>query len=293
MAKQKEKSEFEKSLDKDIIVAFNHISKEYTLYKNDQERFKALLKKPKNAKIKRALNDVSFQLKRGESIGIIGDNGAGKSTLLKMITGVTFPDEGEVYVGGTVAALLELTAGFVPEMTGRENIYLKGYILGLEDDYIKVIEERIVDFAELDVYIDQPVRTYSSGMKMRLGFAINVNIDPDILVIDEALSVGDAAFRKKCRQRIAEIMAAGTTILYVSHHPETVAEICNRAIYLRKGTILYDGTVEEAFEIYGRDKEEDRKKKEAKRQAKKDKELAELKDIEKKLEKVNNQAVKK
>ena len=293
MAKQKEKSEFEKSLDKDIIVAFNHISKEYTLYKNDQERFKALFKKPKNAKIKRALNDVSFQLKRGESIGIIGDNGAGKSTLLKMITGVTFPDEGEVYVGGTVAALLELTAGFVPEMTGRENIYLKGYILGLEDDYIKVIEERIVDFAELDVYIDQPVRTYSSGMKMRLGFAINVNIDPDLLVIDEALSVGDAAFRKKCRQRIAEIMAAGTTILYVSHHPETVAEICNRAIYLRKGTILYDGTVEEAFEIYGRDKEEDRKKKEAKRQAKKDKELAELKDIEKKLEKVNNQAVKK
>ena len=293
MAKQKEKSEFEKSLDKDIIVAFNHISKEYTLYKNDQERFKALFKKPKNAKIKRALNDVSFQLKRGESIGIIGDNGAGKSTLLKMITGVTFPDEGEVYVGGTVAALLELTAGFVPEMTGRENIYLKGYILGLEDDYIKVIEERIVDFAELDVYIDQPVRTYSSGMKMRLGFAINVNIDPDILVIDEALSVGDAALRKKCRQRIAEIMAAGTTILYVSHHPETVAEICNRAIYLRKGTILYDGTVEEAFEIYGRDKEEDRKKKEAKRQAKKDKELAELKDIEKKLEKVNNQAVKK
>ena len=293
MARKKEKSAFEMSLDKDIIVAFNHISKEYTLYKNDQERFRALFRKPKNPKIKRALNDVSFQLKRGESIGIIGDNGAGKSTLLKMITGVTFPDSGEVYVGGTVAALLELTAGFVPEMTGRENIYLKGYILGLEDDYIRVIEERIVEFAELDVYIDQPVRTYSSGMKMRLGFAINVNIDPDILVIDEALSVGDAAFRKKCRQRIAEIMAAGTTILYVSHHPETVAEICTRAIYLRKGTILYDGTVEEAFEIYEHDKEEDRKKKEAKQQAKKAEKLAELKDIEKKLEKVSSKAVKK
>lgn len=293
MAKEREKSAFELSLDKDIIVAFDHITKEYTLYKNDQERFKALFKKPKNAKIKRALNDVTFQLKRGESVGIIGDNGAGKSTLLKMITGVTFPTEGEVFVGGTVAALLELTAGFVPEMTGRENIYLKGYILGLEDAYIKEIEERIIDFAELDVYIDQPVRTYSSGMKMRLGFAINVNIDPDILVIDEALSVGDATFRKKCRMRIAEIMASGTTVLYVSHHPETVAEICNRAIYLRKGAILYDGTVEEAFEIYERDKEEDRKKKEAKQAAKKAEKLAELKDIEKKLEKVNQKSVKK
>ncbi len=277
----------------DIIISFSHISKEYTLYKNDQERFKALFKKPKNAKHKRALNDVTFEIERGESVGIIGDNGAGKSTLLKMITGVTFPDTGEIYVGGTVAALLELTAGFAPEMTGRENIYLKGYILGLEDEYIKEIETRIIDFAELGEYIDQPVRTYSSGMKMRLGFAINVNIDPDILVIDEALSVGDAAFRRKCRQRIAEIMAAGTTILYVSHHPETVNEICNRAIYLRKGAVLYDGTVEEAFQIYERDKEEDRRKMEEKKKAKKAEKLAELKDIEKKLEKVNSKTVKK
>lgn len=277
----------------EAIISFKNVSKEYTLYKNDQERFRALFFKPRNPKINKALKNVTFDVHRGESIGIIGDNGAGKSTILKMITGVAFPTEGEVVVSGKVAALLELTAGFSTEMTGRENIYLKGYILGLEDAYIKEIEERIIDFAELDVYIDQPVRTYSSGMKMRLGFAINVNIDPEILVIDEALSVGDATFRKKCRQRIAEIMAAGTTILYVSHHPETVQEICNRAIYLRKGAILYDGTVEEAFEIYERDKEEDRKKKEAKNAAKKAEKLAELRDIEKKLEKVNSKTVKK
>ena len=160
----------------DTIITFKNVSKTYILYKNDQARFKALFFKPRNPKTNRALNNVSFEIRRGESVGIVGDNGAGKSTLLKMITGVAFPDEGDIVVNGKVAALLELTAGFSLEMTGRENIYLKGYILGLEDDYIKQIEENIIDFAELGDYIDQPVRTYSSGMKMRLGFAINVNI---------------------------------------------------------------------------------------------------------------------
>lgn len=173
------------------IIVFENVTKEYTLYKNDADRFKALFFKPRNAKKHLALKDVSLKINQGESIGIIGDNGAGKSTMLKMITGVTFPTEGRVDVRGKVAALLELTAGFSLEMTGRENIYLKGYILGLKDHYIAQIEDDIIEFAQLGDYIDQPVRTYSSGMKMRLGFAINVNIDPDILVIDEALSVGD------------------------------------------------------------------------------------------------------
>ena len=146
------------------IITFKNVSKTYTLYKDDKARFKALFIKPKNAKTNKALNNVSMTINRGESVGIVGDNGAGKSTLLKMITGVSFPDEGEITVNGKVAALLELTAGFSMEMTGRENIYLKGYILGLEDDYIKQIEEKIIDFAELGDYIDQPVRTYSSGM---------------------------------------------------------------------------------------------------------------------------------
>lgn len=239
------------------IITFKNVSKTYILYKNDQARFKALFFKPKNPKTNKALNNVSFQINRGEAVGIVGDNGAGKSTLLKMITGVAFPDEGEIIVNGKVAALLELTAGFSMEMTGRENIYLKGYILGLEDDYIKTIEEKIIEFAELGDYIDQPVRTYSSGMKMRLGFAINVNIEPDVLVVDEALAVGDASFKKKCKNKIKEIISAGTTVLYVSHSAASVQEICPRSIFLKKGKIIFDGPTEETLKVY----EESKKKK--------------------------------
>lgn len=221
----------------DPIITFKNVSKTYTLYKDDKARFKALFFKPRNAKTNKALNNVSMVINRGESVGIVGDNGAGKSTLLKMITGVAFPDEGEITVDGKVAALLELTAGFSMEMTGRENIYLKGYVLGLEDSYIKQIEEKIIDFAELGDYIDQPVRTYSSGMKMRLGFAINVNIEPDVLVVDEALSVGDATFKKKCKNKIKEI--------------------CARSIFLKKGTVMFDGPTDETLRVY----EESKKKK--------------------------------
>lgn len=234
----------------DPIISFKNVSKEYILYKNEQERFKALFRKPKNPKINKALKNVSFDIYPGESIGIIGDNGAGKSTILKMITGVAHPSEGEVFVQGKVAALLELTAGFSMEMTGRENIYLKGYILGLNDAYIRTIEEKIIDFAQLGDYIDQPVRTYSSGMRLRLGFAININIEPDILVVDEALSVGDASFKKKCKDKIAEIIKSGVTVLYVSHNQAGVKELCNRAIFMKKGALLYDGDVNEAYEVY-------------------------------------------
>ena len=243
------------------IITFKNVSKTYILYKNDQERFRALFFKPRNPKTNKALNKVTFEIMRGESVGIVGDNGAGKSTLLKMITGVAFPDEGEIFVDGKVAALLELTAGFSNEMTGRENIYLKGYILGLEDAYIKQIEERIIDFAELGDYIDQPVRTYSSGMKMRLGFAINVNIEPDVLVVDEALSVGDASFKRKCKDKIKDIISAGTTVLYVSHNANSVKEICPRSIYLRKGTLIHDGPTEETLKVYNDYKEEQKQKK--------------------------------
>lgn len=236
------------------IISFKNVSKEYTLYKSDSDRFKALFFKSKKNKINKALKNVSFDINRGEAVGLIGDNGAGKSTILKHITGVAFPSEGEVVVNGKVAALLELTAGFSMEMTGRENIYLKGYILGLTDKEIKRLEERIIDFAELGDYIDQPVRTYSSGMKMRLGFAINVNIEPDVLVIDEALSVGDATFKKKCKQKIADTIKSGVTVLYVSHNAESVKELCSRAIYLKKGQLIFDGNVEEALKVYQADK---------------------------------------
>ena len=147
------------------------------------------------------------------------------------------------------------------QMTGRENIYLKGYILGLKDSYIKTIEEKIIDFAELGDYIDQPVRTYSSGMKMRLGFAINVNIEPDILVVDEALSVGDATFKKKCKDKIKEIIANGVTVLYVSHNASSVKEMCERSIYLKKGTIIHDGPTEETLKVYEETKAKEKAKK--------------------------------
>ncbi len=242
------------------IIIFDNVTKEYTLYKNDQERFRALFFKNKKAKINKALSGVSFALEKGEAVGVIGDNGAGKSTLLKLITGVAFPTEGNVTVNGKVAALLELTAGFSMEMTGRENIYLKGYILGLTDKEIKRLEERIVDFAELGDYIDQPVRTYSSGMKMRLGFAINVNIEPDVLVIDEALSVGDATFKKKCKKKIADTIKSGVTVLYVSHNAESVKELCTRALYMKKGQLVFDGPADEALRIYQEDKAKETKK---------------------------------
>ena len=207
----------------DPIITFKNVSKTYTLYKDDKARFKALFFKPRNAKTNKALNNVSM-----------------------VIT-----------VDGKVAALLELTAGFSMEMTGRENIYLKGYVLGLEDSYIKQIEEKIIDFAELGDYIDQPVRTYSSGMKMRLGFAINVNIEPDVLVVDEALSVGDATFKKKCKNKIKEIIESGVTVLYVSHNAASVKEICARSIFLKKGTVMFDGPTDETLRVY----EESKKKK--------------------------------
>ncbi|MCH5303503.1 MAG: ATP-binding cassette domain-containing protein [Ruminococcus sp.] len=236
------------------VVKFENVCKTYTLYKNDQERFRALFKKPKNPILHKALDHVSLEIHKGEAVGIMGDNGCGKSTLLKTITGVTFPDEGSVTVHGMVAALLELTSGFSAEMTGRENIYLKGYILGLDDDQIKVIEENVVDFAELGDYIDQPVRTYSSGMKMRLGFSINVNISPDILVVDEALAVGDAAFKAKCKNKIREIIETGVTVLYVSHNASSVEEICERSVYMKKGHIIFDGPTHETHLVYLVDK---------------------------------------
>ena len=237
------------------IIEFKNVSKTYTLYKSSREQFSALFYHSKKLHKHKALNDVSFKIYKGESVGIVGNNGAGKSTLLKMITGVSFPDTGDIIVKGRVAALLELTAGFSNEMTGRENIYLKGYLLGLKDKEIKGnMEDRVVEFADLGEYIDQPVRTYSSGMKMRLGFAININIKPDILVVDEALSVGDADFQKKCRDKINDVIATGVTVLFVSHSRKAIEETCTRAIFLKDGKVQVDGTVEEAFDAYDKKK---------------------------------------
>lgn len=231
------------------IIVFENVSKIYTLYRNSREQFSALFYRSKKLKKHQALNNISFRIMKGESVAIVGRNGAGKSTLLKMITGVAFPSDGDIYVNGRVSALLELTAGFVPDMTGRENIRFKCYVLGLKGDEITEIETKAIEFADLGEYIDQPVRTYSSGMRVRLGFAININTNPDILVIDEALSVGDAAFKKKCKDKINELIAKRVTVLYVSHSKD-IQDFCDRCIYLQNGTIIFDGTMQEAIKKF-------------------------------------------
>ena len=173
-----------------IAIKFDHVTKTYKLYENDKQRFLSVFRSNDKRKLVATVNacdDLSFEVKRGEAVAFLGTNGAGKSTTLKMITGVTYPTKGEVTVNGTVSALLELTAGFDMKLTGRENIYLRGHALGLEREEIAELEPKVVEFADLGVYIDQPVRTYSSGMKSRLGFAFAVSSDPEILVVDEAV----------------------------------------------------------------------------------------------------------
>jgi len=233
------------------VIQFKKVKKAYKLYKNDKKRLLALFFHKIPFKEKKAVNNVSFEIKKGESVALLGRNGAGKSTILKMITGVTFPTSGKIKVTGRVSALLELTSGFDPEFTGRENIYLKGQILGLNDNEIKKLEPIIIDFAELEEYIDQPVRTYSSGMKARLGFSINVNIEPEILIVDEALSVGDEAFKKKCTQKISEIIEKdNVTLLFVTHSTSIAKEFCKRGIVLNKGKLLCDTDIESAIKKY-------------------------------------------
>ena len=235
----------------DNIIEFNNGTKVYKLFKDDKKRLLAVFNKRVPYKEKKAVDNVSFTVKRGESVALFGRNGAGKSTILKIVTGVTFPTEGEVKVNGRVSALLELTAGFDKELTGRENIYLKGHLMGLKDEAIKELEQTIIDFAELGEYIDQPVRTYSSGMRARLGFAININIEPEILIIDEALSVGDAKFKKKCIKRVNEVMETeNITLLFVTHATGVAQEFCKRGILMKNGKLIYDSDIESAVKKY-------------------------------------------
>lgn len=237
----------------EVVIEFKNVCKTYKLFKNSKKRFFSIFSKKVKYTPKKAVDNVSFQIKRGESVALLGKNGAGKSTILKIITGVVYSTSGEVNVKGRVSALLELTSGFDPEFTGRENIYLKGQILGLDDSEISKLEPKIVEFAELEEYIDQPVRTYSSGMKARLGFSINVNIEPEILIVDEALSVGDEAFKKKCMKKINEIIEKdNVTLLFVTHATGVAKEFCKRGIVMQKGKIICDTNINEAVEIYNK-----------------------------------------
>jgi len=197
-----------------------------------------------------AVNDVSFEVKRGECVGLIGPNGAGKSTLLKLINGVTLPDQGSIRISGRIGALLELGAGFHPMLTGRENIHLSGAILGLGKDEMTKKFDSIVEFSGLEEFIDTPVKQYSSGMYVRLGFAVAVSIDPDILIIDESMAVGDAAFRKRCLEQIDAFIQAGKTIVVVTHNLQEIEKIAQRMLLLDHGIIRATGRPDEVIASY-------------------------------------------
>ena len=198
-----------------------------------------------------ALKDVSFNVDKGDAVALLGRNGAGKSTMLKLISRITAPTEGEIRIRGRVASLLEIGTGFHPELSGRDNIYLNGAILGMSRAETTSKMKQIVEFSEIEQFIDTPVKRYSSGMYVKLAFAVASHLDPDVMICDEVLAVGDLAFQQKCLTKMADIARSGRAVLYVSHNMHTVSQLCNRGLYLENGHLTYDGTVERAMELYG------------------------------------------
>jgi len=197
-----------------------------------------------------ALHDVSFEIRRGDIVGIMGRNGSGKSTLLKLLSRITAPTSGCAYIKGRVASLLEVGTGFNYELTGKENVYLNGSILGLKQKEIDDRYKRILEFAEIPDFMDTPVKRYSSGMRVRLAFAVAAHLDPEIMILDEVLAVGDAKFQEKCLNRITEIKNSGVTVLFVSHSAQSVLQLCTRGVLLHEGRVLADGTAEETTKSY-------------------------------------------
>ena len=230
-----------------VVIRFNMASEKID---NLKEYFIKLVKHELMFKEFLALNDVSFEVKKGEAWGIIGVNGSGKSTLLKAICGILKPYKGKITVNGSIAPLIELGAGFDGDLTARENIFLNGAVLGHDKKFMEEHFDEIVEFAELQDFLDMPIKNYSSGMAARLVFAIATIVKPDILICDEVLSVGDYAFQKKCEKRMNEMRAAGTTLLYVSHSIESVQQICDHALWLQKGVVKGIGKVDEIAKQY-------------------------------------------
>ena len=254
----------------ETIIRIDHVSKEYRLgaigggtLKGDLQSAWARMrgKEDPNGKIGQttyhnndrflALDDVSFEVKKGEALGIIGHNGAGKSTLLKLLSRVTAPTKGTISYNGRIASMLEVGTGFHPELTGRENVYLNGAILGMTRAEIDRKFDQIVDFAEMEQFIDTPVKRYSSGMYVKLAFAVAAHLDSEIMVMDEVLAVGDMKFQQKCLGKMGDAAnQEGRTVLYVSHNMNTIRQLCTRCIVLDHGKVVFDGDVEEAIDIY-------------------------------------------
>ena len=248
-------------------IQINNLTKKYKIYSSPADRLKEIIFKKKYHREFLALNNVCFNVSAGQCIGIIGDNGAGKSTLLKILAGTLTPTSGEIEINGSLAALLELGAGFHPDFTGRQNIYLNASLLGLKNDEIKEIEKEIIEFSELEDFIDIPVKTYSSGMYVRLAFSIATSVNPDILIIDEALSVGDQHFQKKCIDRMLHFKNSGKTIIFCSHSLYHLNELCEKGIWLHKGELKLNGDIKTVIQEYQnylleREKKDERLKKE-------------------------------
>ncbi|MCB0178012.1 MAG: ABC transporter ATP-binding protein [Anaerolineae bacterium] len=233
-------------------ILFNQVSKCYRVGRGLASLFAIFGKQDysETDKFHWAVNDVSFEVQPGEALAIIGPNGAGKTTTLKLLSRVTQPTSGQIQVNGRFSALIELGAGFHPELTGRENVYLNGIILGMKRSEIRARFDQIVDFAGIEQYLDTPVKRYSSGMYARLGFAIAAHVDPDVLLVDEVLAVGDYAFRMKCYNRMDELRAKGTSLLFVSHNMEDVRRVCDRGIVLYGGRKVFEGIAAEAVAEY-------------------------------------------
>ena len=238
--------------DNQTAIRVQDITKIYRLYNRQRDRlWESLgLDFKKNYKEKHALNHVDFEVKKGETVGIIGTNGSGKSTMLKLITGVLTPTSGSISVDGRISALLELGAGFNMEYTGIENVYLNGTMIGFTREEIDQRLQAIIDFADIGDYINQPVKSYSSGMFVRLAFAVAINIDPEILIVDEALSVGDVFFQSKCYRKFEDFKREGKTILFVSHDLSAISRYCDRAVLLNQGDKIFEGSPKEAIDIY-------------------------------------------
>lgn len=241
---------------KDTIIEVSDVTMRFNLAEEKTDTFKEYVVKLLTRKLRfnefYALKNISFSVKRGESVALIGKNGSGKSTMLKIIAGVMYPTKGSVWVNGSIVPLIELGAGFDMDLTARENIYLNGAVLGYNRAFMDSHFNEIVDFAELWNFIDVPVKNFSSGMVARLGFAIATIVKADVLVVDEILAVGDFNFQEKCKARMAELMAGGTTLLFVSHSGEQVKELCQKAVWIDHGELMAYGDTAEIYEMYER-----------------------------------------
>ena len=239
--------------DSDVVIRLQHVSKTYPLYeRNVVDRFKDTFLPGKKKRFRefQALKDISLEVRRREILGIVGRNGAGKSTLLKIISGITQPTSGTVESHGRIVPLLELGGGFNPEYTGRENIYFYCSLQGMRKEEIDAVYDEILSFAELGDFIDVQLKKYSTGMRARLAFSVSVNIDPDILILDEVLSVGDELFKRKCFARMEEFFDSGKTILFVSHSAQSITNLCTRAVLLHTGELVFQGTAHDVIPRY-------------------------------------------